>query len=310
MRVAQVLITLLVVGFAAWYLRRQWLQAAETGVSIHFQLGWLLGASAMVLLTFTLLVETWRRVLARLGATISFATAARIWFVSNLGKYVPGRIWQVTTMAVMSAERGVPIPTIGASAALLAVANVATGFAVILIMSAGIVERLAGGMAGVVAATVGLFLLLGAAPLLAAKWNKLAERYPAARLQTALPTAAVVVAVVGCAVSWFLYGLAFLLFVRALIGSASAPYSAYVTANAAAYLVGYLAIMAPAGIGFREVALASILVPLKIASAPQAAVITVASRIWLTVLELAPALVALAARRWRPAASAGSVVPR
>ena len=48
------------------------------------------------------------------------------------------------------------------------------------------------------------------------------------------------------------------------------PISAFVTANAASYLVGYLAIIAPAGIGFREVVLATVLPPLGIATAPQA----------------------------------------
>lgn len=298
-RVAQLALVALVIAFAVRYLRGQWMQASDDGVRFEFNAGWLGLASLLTLATFCLLIETWRRVLVHLGSTVPFELAARIWFVSNLGKYVPGRIWQVATMAVMAGERGVPVATVGASAVLMAIASVATGFAVVLVTSAGTVQQLAGGVAGVVVATVGLFLLLVGAPWIASHWNRVARRFPRAQLSVAIPPAAIAVAIAGCAISWLLYGLAFMLFVWALIGQVGAPYSAFVTANAASYLVGYLAIIAPAGIGFREVVLASILVPLRIATAPQAAVITIASRIWLTVLEILPSLVALIQTRGR-----------
>lgn len=303
-RKAQVALTVAVVGFAGWYLWRQWNDATENGITLDFHAGWLVAASVMTLATFFLLIETWRLVLRQLGSRITFGTAARVWFVSNLGKYVPGRIWSVTTMAMMAGEHGVPVGVVGASSVVIMVANVATGFAVVLVTSAGTVQRLAGGTAAVIATTVGLFVLLFAAPYIASHWNRFAQRFHRARLTVSIPPGAILIAIVGCTVSWLTYGLAFMLFARALIGPSSAPFAAFVTANAASYLVGYLAIIAPAGIGFREVVLATILPPLGIATAPQAAVITVASRLWLTVLEIGPAIVALLRRR-----ATGSSVP-
>lgn len=307
----QVALTIAVVVFAGWYLWRQWSDASEHGLRLGFHPGWMLLASAIILGTFLLLVEMWRRVLGALGYLLPYGTAARIWFVSNLGKYVPGRIWTVTSLAMLAGERGVPVGVSGASSILVMVANIATGFSVVLVMSAGTVRRLAGGTAGIAAVTIGLFLLLIASPYIASHWNRLASRFPRMQLSVSIPQTAIVIAIVGCTLSWFLYGLAFLCLVRALIGPVSAPYSAFVTTNAAAYLVGYLAIVAPAGIGFREVALATLLPAMQIATAPQAAVITVASRIWLTVLEIAPSLVALAAGRRRAPAgqSLGSRMP-
>lgn len=307
----QVALTLVVVAFAGWYLWKQWARAAEGGLTFDFHFGWLAAASVVILGTFTLLIETWRRVLLALGASIGFRTAARIWFLSNLGKYVPGRIWTVTTMAMMASQHGVPVGTVGASTIVITIANVATGFAVVLLTSAGIVRRLAGGTAGVIAATIGLFVLLLATPYIAGHWNRIAARFHRARLTVSVPPGAVVIAVAGTAISWLLYGLAFMLFVHSMIGPAAAPYWAFVTANAAAYLVGYLAIIAPAGIGFREVVLVSVLPALRIATGPQAALITIASRIWLTVLEIAPSLMALAqsGRERRPDQSRGNRMP-
>ena len=306
-KTVQLVLTVAVVGFASWYLWGQWNAATDNGFRFEFQFGWLAAASAVVLVTFALLVETWRRVLQQLGFPLGFGTAARVWFVSNLGKYVPGRIWAVTTMAMMAGEHGVPVGVVGASSAVLIAANVATGFSVVLLMSVGTVQRLAGSVVAVVAATGALFVLLFATPYIATHWNRIARRFRRVELSVSIPPMAIVVAILGTSLSWLLYGLAFMFFVHAIIDPASQPYSSYVTANAAAYLVGFLAIIAPAGIGFREVALAKLLPALGIASGPQAAVITVASRIWLTVLEILPSLVALVRRRRELAASS---VPR
>ena len=293
----QLVLTIAVVGFAGWYLWRQWNAATENGYRFEFQIGWLAAASAVVLTTFLLLVETWRRVLQQLGSPLSFGVAARVWFVSNLGKYVPGRIWALTTMAMMAGEHGVAVSVVGASSAVLMAANVATGFAVVLLTSAGTVQRLAGSVIAVVAVTIGLFVLLFATPYLATHWNRIARRFRRAELSVSIPPTAIAIAIAGTTLSWLLYGLAFMFFVHAIIDPASKPYSSFVTANAASYLVGYLMIIAPAGIGFREVALATLLPALGIAYGPQAAVITIGSRIWLTLLEIVPSLLVLVRRR-------------
>jgi len=295
--VLQIALTLVLVAYAGRYLWNQWTSATDTGVTFDFDPLWLVLASVLVLVTYGILIETWRRVVSRLGTHIGFWTAARIWFVSNLGKYVPGKIWQVTTQAMMLSERGVTVAAAGASAAVMTVANVASGFAIVLILSVGTVRRIAGGTASVVAATIALLLVLIAAPLLARQWNRLAARGDRGHLAVHVPHSVVAIALSGCVVSWVLYGVAFQWFVRALIGPGEAPLSAYITANAASYLVGYLMIFAPAGLGVREIVLSSILRPLAIATAPQAAAITVGSRLWLTVLEMAPSLVALVARK-------------
>ncbi len=296
-RALQVALTLVVVAFAARYLWSQWTSAAAEGFTFEFHPAWMLLASALVLVTYGILVETWRRIVAQLGTRIGFWPAARIWLISNLGKYVPGKIWQVTTMAMMLGQHGVSLASAGASAAVITIANVATGFALVLILSVGTVKRIAGGTAGVIAATVAMLLVLVAAPLLARQWNRLAERTGRERLAVSIPHSAIAISLAGCVSSWVLYGLAFQWFVRSLIGPGSASLAAYITANAASYLVGYLMIFAPAGLGFREIALVSILRPLGIATAPQAAVITVGSRLWLTVLEMGPSLIALLTRR-------------
>jgi hypothetical protein len=82
-----------------------------------------------------------------------------------------------------------------------------------------------------------------------------------------------------------LYGGAFWIFVR----SFELPGAPVLIASsfAAAYVLGYAAIFAPAGIGVREVALVLLLSP-AMGAAPAAAV-SVLARVWTTVVEVIPA---------------------
>jgi hypothetical protein len=292
-RVVQLALTLALVCFAGWQLWRQWSHASRAELRVDIQPVWLLVASLLVLGTYMLLIETWRRVLIQLGAHVAFAPAARVWFVSNLGKYVPGKIWQVSAMTVMIREYGVSLAAASASAVVITIANVATGFAVVLITSTATVRQLAGGFAGVLTVTLGLVLILLSVPVLAGQWNKYAERFGRAQLSVTVPLSAIWLALVGCALSWILYGLAFQLFVRSIVGSAPGSASAYIAAYTASYLIGYLTLFAPGGLGARELVLTTVLVPLGLATPPQAAVITVSSRLWLTALEVLPSLAVL-----------------
>lgn len=288
----QIALTLALTWFAGWQLWRQWSHASRADLRLDVHIGWLLAASLLVFATYLVLIETWRQVLRRLGARVPFGAAARVWFASSLGKYIPGKIWTVSAMVVMIGEQGVPIPVAGASAVVITIAQVATGFAVVILTSTTTVQQIAGGTTGVVAATVGMVLCLAAAPVLARQWNRLAVRFGRERLSVSVPLSAVGVALAGCAAGWLMYGVAFQWFVRSMIGSASGPTTSYIAAYAASYLVGYLTLFAPGGIGARELVLVSILTPLGLATQAQAAVITVMSRLWLTVVELVPSVVA------------------
>jgi hypothetical protein len=117
-----------------------------------------------------------------------------------------------------------------------------------------------------------------------------------------IPRRAIMISLAGNIVAWLMYGAAFELFVRGVIGGAPGTFADYVTAYAWPYILGYLAILVPGGIGVRDSALAVALGALKLATPPQAVVVTVTSRLWLTVLELVPGFIYLArgARR-RPA---------
>jgi hypothetical protein len=69
-------LAIVVVAFAGLYLWRQWQSASREQLRVSLDVPRLLFASVIVLATYALLIETWRRVLAVYGSPVSFVDAA------------------------------------------------------------------------------------------------------------------------------------------------------------------------------------------------------------------------------------------
>ena len=93
-RVVRAAFLLVALTAAVWLVvsRRDEVTVALTQVS---PVGFLLATVAAVGAYFFPMLA-WRRLLADLGSPLDLAPAARVFFLSQLGKYVPGSIWTVS----------------------------------------------------------------------------------------------------------------------------------------------------------------------------------------------------------------------
>jgi glycosyltransferase 2 family protein len=275
---------------------------------------WLIALSGALFLTaHGVLVQTWRTVLGSWHATLPFWTAARIWSVSSLGRYLPGKIWQIGAMGAMARDVGVSPVAASGSAILGTLVNLVAGFAVALIGGRALLDR-SSGEAGTRAASVLVAVATAAlllAPVLLPRFTPWLGRRVGRPVDVRLPARAVVAALVGNLVAWLLYGAAFQLFMLGLLGTAAGGYPEYLAAYTISYLVGYLALFAPAGIGAREGAMVTVLAYAGLATRPEAALAALASRVWLTLLEVVPGFLfwAHASVRRRPPTTDPSDVP-
>lgn len=283
----------------------QWRDYRHTALVVNPDWRYIALSGIVVLATYALLIEVWRRILAEWHATISFGDAARIWCVSNLGKYVPGKVWQILAMGQMAQAVNVPPAAAAGSAIVSTVVNIGMGFAVAVLTGWNALDTLSKGHAalGVVLAVaiVGGVLLL---PLMIPVFISLLNRMTRRSFELgALPRRAVYIAIVGNVVAWILYGWSFQLLVHGVLGETRGSLADYVAAYALSYVIGYLVLVVPGGVGTRELVQTTALTAMGLADVKQAAVIAVTSRLWLTVLELLPGFIYLArgARR-RPQA--------
>jgi uncharacterized membrane protein YbhN (UPF0104 family) len=293
--VIKIALSALVVAFAAWTLAEQWSDVRRRELHIQPRPGWILASSVVVIAAYAALIEAWRRVLAASSARVPFWAAARVWTASNLGKYVPGKVWQITAMSVMLRSLAVPVVTALGAAVIVTLANLLVGLAIVLALGASALPLPASATRAAALGVGVLAAALAAAPLVAPRLARRAERVLRRPVPLSyVPARSPWIAAAGSAVAWVLYGVAFRLFALGVTGHAPGSYAAYIAVFTGSYLVGYLALFAPGGIGARELALTASLPAFGLASPPEAAVLTVTSRLWLTVLELVPGLLALA----------------
>jgi len=232
----------------------------------------------------------WRRITAALThVNPPVRNALRVYFVSSLGRYLPGKLWQLAGMAALSAEAGIPPAGAIAASILAQVAFMTTGalLLAVLLPAYGLAALLAG--LGLLAVVIGTFVILSTERGGKLR-HRLAERL-GPKLGSALemvdrvrPRAAAAWWVYYLA-SWILLGSAFALFVIAFEPAAAGNAIHLAGTVAASYLLGYMTPL-PAGIGAREGVMAVLLTAVLPPAA--AVVVSACSRLWFTAGELLP----------------------
>ncbi|HEX8863504.1 MAG TPA: lysylphosphatidylglycerol synthase domain-containing protein [Actinomycetes bacterium] len=240
----------------------------------------------------------WRAVLTDLGSPLPLGGGMRVFFLGQLGKYLPGSLWPLLAQMELGRDYKVPRRSSGAAVAIFLLLILGTGLLV-----AAIALPLLGGDALRRYWWVLLVLPVAAVLLWPPVLNRLlglalrlARREP---MPNPLSLPGVLRAVGWGLVSWLLYGIHVWVLARMLgvAGVGILPRS--IGAFAAAWCVGFLVVIAPAGGGAREAALI-VLLGTGVGAA-RATVIAVVSRLLFTVGDLGwGGAVALTVRRRNP----------
>jgi uncharacterized membrane protein YbhN (UPF0104 family) len=291
----KVVLSLIVLVYVGRVVAIGWRDFRSGAVGLELQWRWIVASMGAFLIAYAVLVQTWRAVLSEWGSHVRFWDAAHIFAVSSLARYVPGKLWQIGAMSMLAKRAGAS-PTAAAGAAVVStLANVATGLLVVLATGwslVGLAYR-SGGRWGV-PLLVGAGIVLVATPWLLPPVLRQVERLLGRSLSLGrLPPRAIAYAVIGNVVAWGIYGVAFWLLTLGVLGSAPGRLIAYVAVYTMSYIFGYLMLFAPAGVGFRESAMILVMPAAGLGGVGEATVMAVASRLTLTILEMAPGLLFL-----------------
>jgi hypothetical protein len=318
-RSARIAVQVVLIGVVTWFAwdsiwdNRADIQAAATSIRPNW---WLLIASGLVVLTaYLLLIETWRRLMKDWGASVRYTAAAHIWFVSVLGRYIPGRVWAAIAVGVMASRLGVsPVAAVGSSL-LLTLINIVVGTAIIVALGGGDLIQSALEHTGVplwihytilgisISAIVLLPFTIKPLAVLVRRITKREFELPS------LPAWSILRSAIACTVAWALYGTAFLIFCTGLLGTTNGNVVDFVKVYTTSYMLGYVSVFTSSGFVVRELALQALLMTYEIVAVEGQAVLAAwYSRIWLTVLEVLPGvlLLLLVPLRGRDARTTGS----
>ena len=287
-RVIRPVFVVLAIGCCGYALAARWTETRRALADISWPVTGL--ALLAALAGMWALMLGLRAVLIGFGSAVPMRGAIRIWFISQLGKYLPGKVWALAAQVDLGREYRVGRKRM-VSAMLLAMAmTVATGLAV-----AAVTLPLTSP-----AATADYWWLFPLAPVLLAALHprvvtwalNLALRLVRRPALERPPTLAATLRALGWnMVAWVLFGLHMWLLAAAAGGSGSSLPFAATGAYALAWTVGFVVFIAPGGIGAREAALTIALSPALPAGAPL--VVALVSRVLFTLVDLIGAGTAL-----------------
>ncbi len=290
LRYLRALIGLLVLYFVGRHLLRNWEQFRGIELSWQIRPLPLIAAVVVIVATYGLLVEAWRQLAAAWGWTMTWRQAARVWIIASMGKYLPGKVWTVAGVASFAQEAGVSVWVGTGSALVNQVLSLAAGATVAALTGFSVAPD------GVFGVLVWVSLAGGLVGLLFLIWPSALRRLLAAATggQVELPThrGPVLIAVAIHALSWVGYGVALLLVLAGTLPAVELSLREAIAGFTISYIVGFLALLAPGGLGVREGTMV-VLLQGSIGAAPAVA-LAAASRLVMTVadvLAVAPFLV-------------------
>ena len=236
----------------------------------------------------------WRTVLAGLEIRLRLSDALQVFFVTQLGKYLPGSVWPIVMQMEAGSRRGAGRPTMLAANIISIVINLAVGLvlagALLPFTSPEALSRYWWALAALPLVVV--LALPRTLPWLLDKALVLARRKP---LGVTTRPSAVLAASGWSALSWLAVGLHLVVLVAAIDGFSWSLVALCVGGMSLAFCAGTLFLPAPAGAGIREVILGLVLSA--VISPAQAVAVVVASRVVLIVTDLLLAGVAVLMHR-------------
>lgn len=275
----------------ALQLRQSWQQLR--GVDLHIIP--IIIAMFLGIVSLSMSAMLWHLTMRRMGAQIQLSAAMRVWFTSQIARYAPGNVWHFAGRAYLACQHGVDTQVTSVSMLLELLQTITA--ALVVAAAALLVWR---------QQTLILWLLL-LVPLFACYLQpQLLQRALSWSLRRigrqvtyfTLTSRDLLALLPGYCGAWMLYGCGLYALALAIYPLPLTDLPALSGSFAIAWMIGFLSVITPSGLGVREGVLGYLLglfMPTHVAL-----LLAVLARIWLTTAELGcVALVVLQRNIWR-----------
>ena len=238
-------------------------------------------------LSYFIQIWAWYLITLRLRVALSPSDTLRSWFYSQLGKYLPGKVWLLLGRFYFYESKGKSRKTVSVALYLeMATMTMAAGlvFLVTLLFHG---ERGLSSSWRLWGWLVPLFLLgfISLHPRFLQKilnWLLILLKRESVSLSISYADILWILSV--CVVCWVVGGIGFYFFVDAVYPVAPQYFLFLTGALAISSMLGLVAIFAPAGLGVREGTLVYLLS--FVMAAPVAVIVSILTRIWMTLIEI------------------------
>jgi glycosyltransferase 2 family protein len=278
------------VGLGAYWVADHWTQVRAGLASMGFLA--VVGALVAVLLALVGTMQVWRSLLAALGSPLAARPAARVFFLGQLGKYLPGSVWPVLAQMELGTEHHVPRHRSASASVLTMLFCLLAGLLVALVTLPFAPGARSYRWVFLAAPVLLVCLLPQVLNRILDRLLRLARRPP---LDQPLSGRAVAGALAWALVSWVFFGLQ--IWVLAIKLGAPDGRAALLSIGgfAFAWCVGFVVVFVPAGAGIRDALLIATLGPML--GVGKATAVALVSRVLMTVGDLITAGTAAALAR-------------
>lgn len=278
---------LVVAAAVGWYFYDKLRQPALWAGGFQFRFEYLLPAAIIYLVAYAIWGRYFVTLVRNQGATVSTATGMRSYFISQMGKYVPGKVLVIVIRIAMLGNIGITRTAVGIAAMFESMVWVGSGALVGVIL---LPESLWNGLRTALRERGGdlpefhrywLILPMVFAPIglvglnrfvnRVNRWRKGADAHQFPRVKLHM----VVIGLIWDSLGWLVIGLSLMLTIHGLMPNPQAITSDeclnLISIVSIAYVMGFVAFFMPAGVGVRDIALQLLLAILLKAQDPLAA---------------------------------------
>lgn len=279
---AALFILVIAAAFVIWKNGGQWLEEVDR-YSWNLNVGELTVSAVLLAVSLALTPTGWFLICRSMGSRIPAVEMFAAWYTSQLGRYIPGKIWLFAGRAGFLKARGMKMGRAAATTAyelFFTVASIGLLVMILAIISPEVFLH-TGGRAAAIAASSAILLL----PLLHPVQNFLCRKKGIDPGQLPSIRTSLTITLI-FAVLWMIRGLSLFLLLKGA-GLTEILFDHSVAAAPLSWLAGYIVFFVPGGIGVREAAAAAIAAPGLMAPA---AVVIAGQRLFMALIEVLLAL--------------------
>ena len=262
-----------------------WVQVKE----VPFTLRWTSLMFSTLIFAFSYFIQLWAWYLItlRLGIALSLRETLESWFYSQLGKYLPGKVWLLLGRFYLYESKGKSKKIISAALYYEMVTIILAG-GIIFVSSLVLLKEgfllFRGEQLGWIIFSLLIILVFLHPRFLQKIMNGFLVAFKKETITLSLSYPDVLGILCICMLAWLIGGVGFYLFVDSITPVPSEHFLFLTGALAVSSILGLIAVFAPAGLGVREGALVYLLTQL--IPAPLAVILSVSTRLWMTLIEI------------------------
>jgi hypothetical protein len=267
-------------GFIGNAIHKNWQNLLE--VELNFDLPYVFGTLLFFSAAYYMAFFAWNTILKSIGLKTTIRSTQYNWFVSNLWKYVPGKLWTISSRAYLHKKQNHAVEMVVSATFLEALFSYSISILVVI----GLMVYL-NDMGDYFLPLIGVFAVfcIALSPKVFTKAINFGlkiikrdpiniELTPASRIKISL----LYIVFIG------IQGIGFWVYIKSLFPELSPNYFSTLFALTFSNLIGMLAFFVPKGVGVRESFIVLLLSP--VISEPKAIIVSLSLRIWLIAIEL------------------------